>query len=70
MRISSKLLLCTVLCASVPSLPGCGGSSSEIGPATTVPKVDPAKLEAERRKSMEKGGMTGPPPSTPTTTTQ
>jgi hypothetical protein len=61
MSLAQKVLLCGVLCVT---LPGCSGKS-ELGPATSAPTVDPKKLEDERRKSMEMGKLKNAPQAAP-----
>lgn len=60
MKLTQTLLLGGFLCLTIS---GCG--SREMGPATSVPKVDPKKLEDQRRQSMEKGGLKVDPSKPP-----
>lgn len=56
MTLLQKFAMVGVLTIGLTNLSGCGGKT-ELGPAASTPKVDPKKLEDERRKSMEMGKL-------------
>ena len=58
-----RLMFCVFGVMGICSI-GCGGKS-EIGPATTVPKVDPKKYEQEMQRSMEMNKVKGKMPELP-----
>ena len=60
----NRALTMLVFGAVCSCLSACGGSP-ELGTATSTPKVDQKKMEAEMKKSFEMGKMKGTPPGTP-----
>ena len=60
----NRVLTMLVFGAVCSCLSACSGNP-ELGPATSTPKVDQKKMEAEMKKSFEMGKVKGPQPGAP-----